>query len=78
MTLTELGLEYAEQEKLLTKQIKDFIPKVATMTGIEKHQGNRRMLCLYEMRREVRITADTLKNYYTNKSEHRVYHRNGQ
>lgn len=75
MTLNELSGEYLKEEEKLTNQIKNFIPVVKSLKGIQRHTANRRLLCLYEMRREVRVTADILQNYYNNKSDGRIYHK---
>lgn len=78
MTLAELSREYRSEEKKLTGQIDRFLPVAKTMTGDSRREAYRRLACLYEMRRDVRLTAQTLENYYQNKSAHRVYHKNGQ
>lgn len=76
MTLYELSGEYLKEEEKLTRQIKNYIPIVKELSGEQKHTANRRLMCLYEMRREVRITACTLANYYKDKSDLRLYHKN--
>ena len=78
MTLKELSGEYLEEETKLTEQIDRFLPYAKSLSGEQKHEAYRRLACLYEMRREVRNTADTLSKYYQNKVTHRVYHKNGQ
>lgn len=78
MTLVELSREYRAEERKLTRQIDGFLPVAKAMTGDCRREAYRRLACLYEMRRDVRLTAQTLENYYQNKSEHRVYHKNGQ
>lgn len=75
MTLNELSGEYLKEEEKLTNQIKSFIPVVNSLKGVQRHAANRRLLCLYEMRREVRFTACTLADYYSNKSDRRIYHK---
>lgn len=76
MTLNELSGEYLKEEEKLTRQIKNYIPIVNSLRGEPRHTANRRLLCLYEMRREVKITAGILHNYYSNKSDSRIYHKN--
>ncbi len=78
MTLSELSCEYRREETKLTGQIDRFLPVAKSLTGDSKREAYRRLACLYEMRRDVRLTAQTLENYYQNKAEHRVYHKNGQ
>lgn len=78
MTLSELSKEYRLEETKLTRQIDGFLPVAKAMTGDSRREAYRRLACLYEMRREVRLTAQTLENYYQNKSPRRVYHKNGQ
>ena len=78
MTLAELSREYRAEEIKLTGQIDRFLPVAKAMTGDSRREAYRRLACLYEMRRDVRLTAQTLENYYRNKAEHRIYHKNGQ
>lgn len=75
MTLYDLGQTYLQDEQRLTAQIKAFLPITKTLHGKERHEAHRRLLCLYEMRREARMTADLLMHYYQNKAERRVYHK---
>ncbi len=78
MTLSELSSEYRREEAKLTGQIDRFLPIAKALTGDSKREAYRRLACLYEMRRDVRLTAQTLENYYQNKAERRIYHKNGQ
>lgn len=78
MTLRELSGEYLKEEARLTKQIDAFLPYAKSLSGEQKHEAYRRLSCLYEMRRDVRMTASLLANYYENKASRRVYHKNGQ
>lgn len=78
MTLAELSREYRCEEAKLTGQIDRFLPVAKSLTGDSRREAYRRLACLYEMRREVRLTAQTLENYYQNKTDRRVYHKNGQ
>lgn len=78
MTLSELSREYRREEEKLTGQIDRFLPVAKSLTGDSRREAYRRLACLYEMRREVRLTAQTLENYYETKSNRRVYHKNRQ
>ena len=75
MTLNELAKAYREDEKRLEKQIAALRESSKNYTGAQKHNANRNLLCLYEMKREVANTAKTLENYYTEKSQTRLYHK---
>lgn len=76
MTLSELSGEYLKEEEKLTRQIQSFLPVVKTLSGEPRHAAQRRLMCLYEMRREVRITAHILENYYDSRVHKRIYHKN--
>lgn len=78
MTLTELSQEYVQEEQKLTRQIDSFLPYAKSLSGDARREAYRRLACLYEMRRDVRMTAQTLANYYENKAQSRVYRKNGQ
>ena len=75
MTLKELAKAYREDEKRLEKQIAALRESSKNYTGAQKHNANRHLLCLYEMKREVANTAKTLENYYTEKSQTSLYHK---
>lgn len=75
MTLNELAKTYREDEKRLEQQIAALRERSKNYTGAQKHNANRHLLCLYEMKREVVNTAKTLENYYTDKSQTRLYHK---
>lgn len=74
-TLNELAKTYREDEARLTRQIDALREKSKGLNGAKKHTANRNLCCLYEMRREVRNTAEILENYYNNKSQNRIYHK---
>lgn len=74
-TLNELAKTYREDEMRLTRQIDTLREKSKKLTGAKKHTANRNLCCLYEMRRDVRNTAEILENYYNNKSQNRIYHK---
>ncbi len=74
-TLKDLAKTYREDEARLTRQIEALRERSKALTGTKKHTANRNLCCLYEMRRDVRNTAEILENYYTNKSQNRIYHK---
>ncbi len=78
MTLAELSKEYTQEEQKLTRQIDSFLPYAKSLSGDARREAFRRLACLYEMRRDVRMTAQTLEHYYENKALSRVYRKNGQ
>lgn len=76
MTLYELSREYRAEEQKLTNQIDTFLPYAKSLSGDSRREAYRRLACLYEMRRDVRMTAENLEHYYDNRPKKRVYHRN--
>ncbi len=78
MTLNELSREYRLEEQKLTRQIDSFLPYAKSLSGDSRREAYRRLACLYEMRRDVRMTAQTLEHYYDNRLTRRAYHKNGQ
>lgn len=78
MTLQEMAKTYREDEARLTRQIERLRESSKNLCGAKKHTANRNLCCLYEMRRDVRNIAETLENYYTDKSENRIYHKKTQ
>lgn len=78
MTLTELSATYRQEEQRLDGQIARFLPIAKQLTGTARREAYRRLQCLYEMRREVRLTAQTLEHYYEKKEKGRIYRKNGQ
>lgn len=76
MTLTELSREYRAEEQKLTKQIDTFLPYAKSLSGDSRREAYRRLACLYEMRRDVRMTADSLEHYYDKPPKKRIYHKN--
>lgn len=76
MTLTELSREYRAEEQKLTKQIDTFLPYAKSLSGDSRREAYRRLACLYEMRRDVRMTADNLEHYYDKPPKKRIYHKN--
>ena len=73
--LKELAKTYREDEERLTRQIDALREKTKALTGAKKHTANRNLCCLYEMRRDVKNIAEILENYYSNKSQNRIYHK---
>ena len=59
MTLSELSGEYLKEEEKLTRQIKSFTPEIHRLTGEDLYLARRRLMCLYEMRSDVRAVART-------------------
>lgn len=78
MTLSELSQEYLQEEQKLTRQINSFLPYAKSLSGDARREAYRRLACLYEMRRDVRMTAQLLEHYYENKTLSRVYRKNRQ
>lgn len=78
MTLSELSKEYMQEEQKLTRQINSFLPYAKSLSGDARREAYRRLACLYEMRRDVRMTAQLLEHYYENKAHARVYRKNRQ
>lgn len=74
-SLKELAKAYREDEIRLNKQIDTLRENAKKLTGAKKHTANRNLCCLYEMRRDVRNTAEILENYYSNRSQNRIYHK---
>lgn len=74
-TLYELGVDYEKDVKTLTAQIERWREKLRNDCTADRAAVGRRLACLYEMRRDAKITADTLKHYYDARTEKCVYHR---
>lgn len=67
--------DYRADEQRLTEQINAFLPVAKTLSGTDRQEAYRRLACLYEMRRDVRMTAENLEHYYDNSPKKRMYHR---
>lgn len=78
MTLTQMAQTYRQDEETLTRQIDRFLPYAKSLSGEKRHEAYRRLACLYEMRRDVRMTAGLLETYYTDCAKRRVYRDNRQ
>ena len=75
MTLKELALEYFKEEEKLDRQIAAQRKVLKDSVGIARYSANRRLMCLYEIRREVHSTAVLLDTYYEKRSDGRIYHK---
>ncbi len=64
MELRQLADAYRSDEQTLTRQIDRFLPYAKSLTGEKRHEAYRRLSCLYEMRRDARLTAGLLEHYY--------------
>lgn len=71
--LSDLGAVYRADEQRLTAQIKRLLPHAKSLTGDKRRAAYIDLACLYEMRRDVRLTAETLEHYYDNRLEKRAY-----
>ena len=65
--LSDLGAVYRADEQRLTEQINRLLPYAKSPTGDKRRAAYRDLACLYEMRRDVRLTAETLEHYYDNR-----------
>ncbi len=65
--------EYLKEEEKLTRQIKSFTPEIHRLTGEDLYLARRRLMCLYEMRSDVRAVARKLENYYDKGDMRPVY-----
>lgn len=74
MTLKELSKQYYDDIEMLTEQIDRLREETKRLRGAQLHTANRRLVCLYEMRRDAKITADTLYHYYDEKPSGKIYH----
>ncbi|MBQ8766873.1 MAG: hypothetical protein IJZ16_08710 [Clostridia bacterium] len=73
MTLEQLGQEYLRQAENLKGVIKSYSALKKNVHGIELYEINRKITVLKEMERETRITGNSLKEYYSNKSNKKHY-----
>lgn len=75
MTLRELGEEYiicADELKMREAALSE---KLKTLSGIRFYETSRDIKILRDMERDSRSTGMYLINYYDNKSDRRIYHR---
>ena len=74
MTLKELSKQYYNDVEMLTEQIDRLREEAKHYSGAKLHTANRHLVCLYEMRRDARMTAETLEHYYDEVPSGRIYH----
>lgn len=74
MTLYQLGDEYLKGAKDLETLISTKRKESKNLSGIRLYEVNGEIACLREMQREMRITGQTLKGYYSDKPQGRIYH----
>ena len=74
MTLKELSKQYYDDVEMLTEQINRLREEAKYLHGAKLHTANRRLLCLYEMRRDAKMTAETLYHYYDETPPRKIYH----
>ncbi len=73
MTLYQLGKEYLKQAEELKGVIESYSALKKEKYGIELYEINSKITILKEMERDVRITGNSLMEYYSNKSTKRHY-----
>ena len=69
MTLKELAQQYLEQDELIQKRISKERSRLETARGEELFCLRKNLRILYDMSRDLRRTADILKNYYGDDEE---------
>lgn len=74
-SICDLAADYRADEQRLTAQINRLLPYAKSLSGDKRRTAYRNLACLYEMRRDVRLTAETLEHYYDNRLGKRVYHK---
>lgn len=74
MTLYQLGEDYLRQARTLEGMISSRRKNLAEASGIRAYELNSQITCLREMEREMRLTGETLKSYYSDKPQGRIYH----
>ncbi|MBE6827204.1 MAG: hypothetical protein E7514_01145 [Ruminococcaceae bacterium] len=62
--ITQLAEIYRNDDRILTEMIEEQKKRMKSLRGVALHTANREMLMLYEMRRDVRATAEHLEHYY--------------
>lgn len=75
MTLKELSKQYYDDAEKLTEQIDTLRKQTKSLKGAKLHTANRHLCCLYEMRRDAKMTAEILEHYYDETPKARLYHR---
>lgn len=74
MTLYELGDDYLRQNEILKGQIKKRRLSLKDKRGFDLIDEKRNLNCLYEMSRELKCSANVLKNYYNEEPKSKYYH----
>ncbi len=75
MTLQELGEEYIICADELKKRETALSDKLKKLDGIRFYETSRDIKILRDMERDSRVTGQYLINYYENKTNRRIYHR---
>lgn len=75
MTLQELGEEYIICADELKKRETALSDKLKKLDGIRFYETSRDIKILRDMERDSRTTGQYLINYYENKTNRRIYHR---
>ncbi len=75
MTLRELGEEYIICADELKKRKTALSDKLNGLEGIRFYEVSRDIKILRDMERDSRSTGQYLINYYENKTDRRIYHR---
>lgn len=75
MTLQELGEEYIICADELKKRETALSDKLKKLDGIRFYETSRDIKILRDMERDSRTTGQHLINYYENKTDRRIYHR---
>ncbi len=73
MTLEQLGEEYLRQAEELKGVIESYSALKNEKCGIELYEINSQITILKEMERDIRITGNSLMEYYSSKSTKRHY-----
>lgn len=74
MTLYQLGEDYLRQAQKLKSVISEYSKRSENMDGVRLYEINSKIICLSEMEREMRLTGQTLMNYYAKKPQSKIYH----
>lgn len=75
MTLRELGEEYIICADELKKRETALSKRLNKLDGIRFYEASRDIKILRDMERDSRTTGQYLINYYENKTDRRIYHR---
>lgn len=75
MTLRELGEEYIVCADELKRRASALSDKLNELDGIRFYEASRDIKIIRDMERDSRSTGMYLINYYENKADRRIYHR---